>query len=376
MSADQTSPGHLPPELIANYRTNTLSPAELVLASRHLAVCEQCRRTAVRGSVVSRLISALGSEHLSFEQLESLVRNPAHAANGECLEHVTFCRTCAAELADLKAFRTTLGLTGRRKPRESLLRWLVPVVAIAIVLITFAGLEFVRQPAGIPAMEKPALVTSVRDLGGVVGVDATGQVRGVLGLETTDAQAVLEALRDGKVPAQPDMRDLSRTRETLLSGETNRPVLTAVGPTGTVVSSDRPLFRWKAPAGSGSFRIAVFDSDFNPVAASGPFAGTEWQPEKPMARGKTYIWTISGTVGGVSVTAPQSPEPEARFRVADQALAEAVLQRAAKSDLAYSLAAWKAGMKEEARTALARLMEKNPGTKELARLATAMAAEH
>lgn len=369
MSADQhISPDHLSAEVIGRYRARSLGQSELILAWRHLAACEQCRRVAVRGQEVSRLISALGPEHLSFEQLENLVRHPAHAANGECLEHVTFCRICAAELADLKAFRATLGLTVRHKPHQTALRLLIPAVAIAIVLLTFAGLESVRHPAGVPAAEKSAAVAPVKNTGGLEGVDLAA-------LDASDRQAITEALRDGKLPPQADMQDLMRKRETLLSGSTTRPVLTVVGPTGTAVSTDRPLFRWQAPAGSGSFRVAIFDSDFNPVATSGPVAGTEWQPEKPLTRDKTYIWTVSGTVGGVKVTAPQAPEPEARFRVADQTQAEAVQKLAEKSDLAYWLAAWKAGMREEAGAAMNRLLDKNPGSKELERLAAAMGAK-
>lgn len=335
------------------------------MAWRHLAACEECRRVAVRGQEVSRLISALGPEHLSFEQLENLVRNPADAANGECLEHATFCRVCAAELADLKAFRATLGLTVRHKPHQTALRFLIPAVVIAIVLLTFAGLEFVRRPAGAPVVQNSASEASVKSTGGLVGIDLAD-------LDASDRQTITEALRDGKLPAQTDMRDLVRNRETLLSGGTTRPVLAVAGPTGTVVSTDRPVFRWQAPAGSGSFRVALFDSDFNPVTTSGPVNGTEWQPEKPLARDKTYIWTVSGTVGGVKVTAPQSPEPEARFRVADQAQAEAVQKLAGKSELAYVLAAWKAGMRQEAGATLSKLLEKNPGSKELERLAVAM----
>lgn len=74
------------------------------------------------------------------------------------------------------------------------------------------------------------------------------------------------------------------------------------------------------------------------------------------------------------MTAPKAPEPEARFRVASAADAELVEPLAGQSDLAFALAAWKPGMRQEAREAVARLAEQTPGSVPVQRLAAAMAA--
>jgi hypothetical protein len=120
--------------------------------------------------------------------------------------------------------------------------------------------------------------------------------------------------------------------------------------------------------------VAVFDADFNEVATSSSLRSTQWQPGKPLSRGKVYIWTVMATVGGESVTAPKAPAPEARFRVASVDDAAAVSSLAAESDLAFALAAWKLGMTDDARAAVALLRESNPSSAELARVAERMAA--
>jgi hypothetical protein len=81
-----------------------------------------------------------------------------------------------------------------------------------------------------------------------------------------------------------------------------------------VVASDRPTFRWTAPAGT-AVSVQVFDEQFRPVADSGPTTAREWTPAQPLPRGKTLLWQIRTADGTI---APAPPLPEARFRVVSE----------------------------------------------------------
>ncbi len=362
---------HITPELIGKYRAKTLAPTELVSVTRHLAICDTCRRQAVRGAESARLAGALGPRHLTFEQLETLVRQPA-LAHGEDLEHITFCGVCASELADLRVFRDTLGLkTTERKP--SFVRFLLPAGAFAIAILTFVGLQLNKSPES-PRTTRPesSLTSIVLDRNEKLGLDAAGRLHGLETFPTAEREIIAEALRAGTLPPQRDLREVLRGRETQLGGEATPVALLPAGPVGTVVPSDHPVFRWKAPAGASAFRIAVFDTDFNPVAESGNVTGTEWQPANALVRGTIYVWTVSATIAGKTVTSPKAPEPEARFQVASLADAEAVETLAKASDLASALGAWQRGMREEALTTIERLQGQNQQSKELQKLRATM----
>ena len=85
---------------------------------------------------------------------------------------------------------------------------------------------------------------------------------------------------------------------------------------GTAVMTDRPTFRWKPVAGASRYVVAIFDENFNQVAASPAITAAEWQLDQPLPRGRVYNWQVSATVGGKTVHSPVPPAPEARFQVA------------------------------------------------------------
>jgi hypothetical protein len=79
----------------------------------------------------------------------------------------------------------------------------------------------------------------------------------------------------------------------------------------SMVATDRPTFRWTAPAGT-SVSVQIFDEHFRPVADSGPTTARQWTPAQPLPRGETLLWQIRTADGRI---APAPPLPEARFRI-------------------------------------------------------------
>jgi hypothetical protein len=111
----------------------------------------------------------------------------------------------------------------------------------------------------------------------------------------------------------------------VLLGEPGEPkTFDLSAPLGTAVINDHPTFRWQAARGATHYVVSVFDDSFHKVAESPAVSATEWQPAKPLARGRIYLWQVSATIGGEIIRSPVPPAPEARFQVAGADAAAAV----------------------------------------------------
>ena len=146
-------------------------------------------------------------------------------------------------------------------------------------------------------------------------------------------------------------------------GGAEQNTLAPIGPTGVVIESDQPTFRWRPVDGGHDYVVTIYDSRLRSVQNSGPLDATEWTPPTPLARGAIYSWQISAMKDGRRVVSPKPPMPEARFRVLNRnAVAE--LDNAKKvhgrSHLAMGVLYWKHGLVNEAERELEALVRANP----------------
>ena len=106
---------HLSEGQFERYRQRRMSPAELLTADDHLAMCEACRRRlgdrqsleAAAAAIQSdfRAAECATTEHLSYEQLAAYLDNEITDLDREILEsHLENCRSCADEERDLREF--------------------------------------------------------------------------------------------------------------------------------------------------------------------------------------------------------------------------------------------------------------------------------
>lgn len=102
---------HLLTPQIEGYRQRTLSPAELLAADDHLAVCEACRHKLSREGQLQRAFTAVRTDlsaepgHLPYEQLAAYVDRSLSETDREMVEsHLELCRRCADEVRDLREF--------------------------------------------------------------------------------------------------------------------------------------------------------------------------------------------------------------------------------------------------------------------------------
>ena len=103
----------------------------------------------------------------------------------------------------------------------------------------------------------------------------------------------------------------------VLRGPVSAPEFTLQAPLSIEVPGGRPTFRWTPLAGAESYRVMVFDSDFNRVLDSGPLSGTEWMPDRPLPAlpAGIYTWQVKARRSGEEITAPGPTLPQAFFQV-------------------------------------------------------------
>jgi hypothetical protein len=152
---------------------------------------------------------------------------------------------------------------------------------------------------------------------------------------------------------------------TLLDSPQPAETLRQIAPVSVVVLSDRPAFHWQARQAAEWYRVEVFDESFNEVASSGRIAGTVWIPEQPLARGRLYEWQVRALSGGREIQAPAPPRKEARFRIADSAIAARIDAARHVQPVSHRLVAIlsaQAGLRDEAGREIDRLAAENPGS--------------
>lgn len=346
---------HLTVEQIAGFRARNLAPAELLELDRHVADCDACRVRLyenVHADTDLRDLRRDLAQHLAYDEVVACAEG---IAGSDVRRHLDECSMCREEVADLSRFRSDLNAPrADRTPtpiRQSAPRW-PAIAALAAGVLVVAGLAYwaMNQRPQLPPSDIAKLM-----------VPPPAEPA----LSPEQQQAVQLALATHKLERAAILDSIVGRPGVLLGAPGSAAQFQLTAPMGTTVLMDRPVFRWQPAAGATRYVIAVFDEDFRKVAESPAVAGTEWQPEVSLPRGKVLNWQVTATIGGRAVRAPQPPAPEARFEVvgADTAAAIETARREHPANhllLAALLA--KAGAVDEASKELDALSASDPAT--------------
>jgi anti-sigma factor RsiW len=221
------------------------------------------------------------------------------------------------------------------------------------------------QQRSIQPIDNPPAspLLALNDNGGQVTLDNQGNLSGLEAVSGPERQAVAKALRTGRLDAPDALADLRGKNGTLMGNADNGQSFTITGPAATVVSTERPTFRWHALEGATGYTVKVYDKNFSPVDSSPTLKGTEWTPMRPLAGGKVYTWQVAAIKDGSEVVSPAPPMPEARFKVLSRAEAEEVtraLSESKASHLARGVIYTRAGLLAEAEQEFEALLKLNP----------------
>jgi len=353
---------HLSFDQLASFREGALHGAELLAADDHLAVCGDCRARLHPGSCAAKgwaefgrglQASSLAAEpHIAFDSMRAYVDGEASQADRLRLEtHLLECPACRAEVDDLKAFAVRLQAAPKAPARLN--RYLIfgPIAAMLL-----AGL-FLMRPHSAPA---PVFTIALQDGGKTVGLDQQGRLVGVAPAD--DAATIITALREGKIDVS--LPEGLRTNRSVLLGGPGETRFRVLSPMGEAVLADRPEFRWDPVEHARAYKVQVFDPDYQLVASSPEVATASWVPEHPLARGKRYAWQVTAMGSGPAVTAPQPPDPEARFEVVAAAQAGAIetARQAGAGHLELGIRYAHAGLCREALSEIDALGRENSGS--------------
>ena len=264
-------------ELIDGYLRGTLPPDPLLEVDAHLASCESCRQAAesdqatAAGVWRSALAHGLAIEHPSYEQWEAYVDNRLDPADREVIDtHVVDCRSCAAELGDLRLLKAALSVAepidrvpGRLGWLTSMLRTpllgtalLGAVVGVGLILWAFLPQssgsrtsDVALNPAAAPdARTSPGIIARLEDVNGSIVLHADGGLEGLPSLPESEREAVVQALQ-GRLPAPTGLRDVITKGQTLMGADAARATFAPRAPLATAVESNQPEFMWSALSG-------------------------------------------------------------------------------------------------------------------------------
>ena len=136
-------------------------------------------------------------------------------------------------------------------------------------------------------------------------------------------------------------------------------IFSLIGPVGETVLETAPEFRWDKAAGAESYKITIFDQEFNEVLTATVF-DNRFKPDVTLPPGAKYLWRVAAQTAGGEIIAPSLPQPPAIFQIASKT-AEIRIQSLKKSDDQFKLAQFYAreGMLELAHCTLNRILLQN-----------------
>jgi hypothetical protein len=299
------------------------------------------------------------------------------------------CAACRDDVRELESFSRTLHFTQERSSLvrrlgDQLRSWqpwnmrvLVPAAALGgmllVVLLRVPTLP-PEQPAASPPVAAAPPAVTIRDGSQVVSIADNGTIGGLDTLSGSTRDLVERAVKSRQVDA-PALSDLTGPRGVLLGTPTAEETSAAsLSPAGTVVESDRPLFKWVGSR-SARYLVSVYDESFNEVGKSGWISTTEWAMSRPLRRGQRYSWQLTVRRNGVETIVPVPPAPEVRFRVlgADESNeVRDIRSTHGESHLVLVITYARLGLLDDADREMQALLEQNPNSPIVAELAASL----
>jgi anti-sigma factor RsiW len=422
---------HLSDQQIVSYHQANLEPAELLAVVDHLGRCATCRERTVSAEQLRSAFDSLSTglqtaadkdpAHLAPEKMAAYLDEQLDEVDRSIADdHLELCKQCREELIDLRTLNALTGapskepaataaLTKRNglfRFSRSSIRWL-PLPAAALAALLVVGLLVIpsrnqlaelrerlkelqqsndalqRKDHSLPADRsgesptlslKPAPALALIDGAGVITLYKDGQLGGLESAPATYQELVKTVLTAQRVKLPSFLSDLVGKREVLM-GRSAGKAFFQILPVGTVVETDRPLFRWSPLIGATSYAVTIFNSATKQAISSSPLSGTEWTPPEPLERGGIYAWEVTATKDGKEFTAPVPPHPQAKFKVLELArVRELNLAKEAHRDsrLIMGILYAQSGLLEEAERELEALIDANPDSLTARKLLTSL----
>jgi len=412
---------HLTETQVSLFRERALGPTERERIDSHVAECESCLRRILPSEdsalVYSELTEALLPDsadepfHLSNAEVRRYTNGSIDQADRVIFEsHLDLCDQCSEAVHLLAASSPTESVSSSARPaeipaRSAAFQFTPARVAAAVSVAACLVLAFVvwlrwhsravdqttqqassQTPSNTPGSGSPtpaqaeapkgptsdqlAVALSLEDNGRKVQLDNSGKLIGLEELPEASRSLVRGVLAN-KTLSKPEVLDkLTTPSITLMDPTTRENTFALLGPSGTVIATDRPNLRWQALAGATSYTVSVFDADFNRVTRSAPLTATQWTTPA-LRRGMIYSWEVVAVRDGQEVRSPVAPAPRAQFKILEaEKLLELINLKKHRpiSHLTLGLTYARFGLLVEAEDQLQILARENPNSPVATRL--------
>lgn len=398
---------HLTEQEIEIYRRREDDPDRQTTAA-HLAVCPSCLQRVLEPANSALAVSALTEaflptagevpSHLSHSELQNYAAGSITEADKIiCESHIEICEECDAELRLLtrvhapRELPRTWTIWGLTPARLAAAIALIGLLTLAVLVLWQRSSRSTRQESvknGVPGTPEsavppdyvapapavpssPPLVASLKDNNREISLDQDGKVTGLDGFDESTQRLVKSALAGEGLAKPKVLDDLSSAQIKLLDGAPSEVAFQLVGPSGKVITEQRPTFRWRPLSGANSYVVSIFDSNFNRVAQSPPLSATNWIVDHPLQRGQSYSWEVTATRDGKEIKAPVAPAARAQFKLleADKMNTLSKLkQQKPVSHLALGLTYARFALVNEAEAEFRKLVDENPDSATAKRL--------
>lgn len=354
--------GHLTSKELGEYWQRTLTPEALLEVSDHLQDCAQCREELLRARPATNSHDSVSYEDLAAAMEEDL--DPLH--RHEIAARLSNSPTAAAELADLLQFRDEMNelppqdYSVATPPLSRSRQWTNRALAVAAGFALGCGILWLTSTV------HRAVGLSLVDQGRPLTLKSNGQIDGLGAIPPNLQQAARDAVLLDKVDRPAFWIDLQAAEETLAGPPAPANSFRIIAPVGNVVESARPIFRWNKQPGATAYRVNLLRRKTGAVVSSALLdaKSTEWSPNEPLLPNETYEWEVEASRNGEMLAkAPSPPEPEARFRVLDDATRKSLKelrQKSGGSHLLMGLAYAHVGMRDDAEREFEELAHENP----------------
>lgn len=380
---DETVDRHPDSDTLLAFREHRLAGSVVAEVALHVGGCARCAKVepAAARTALEALVSPGGKTHLSDEQLDVLiderVQDPSYPVSAR---HAEVCAMCSAEVEDLRRFdadgQEDAGFSRFAQVRRSSQRWLI-AAAIAFTVVALSALVLLLRrttpdatpvaasnpPAPVPVTvtpPAPRVMASLADGAQRIALLEDGTIAGVdlrTPRDAEDARAVLS----GRTIAIPTF--IAAMPGAVRGGGAGAQPLRAIEPFRSAVLEARPRFSWTPVRDASSYRVAVFDADYEEIARSEVLHGTSWTPSKPLPAGVDFSWHVVADTGAGEISSAGSNRGEAVFRVlTPQEAAEVDLGEGQYRDshLLRGLLYSRHGLLHDAEREFRRLAEQNP----------------
>jgi anti-sigma factor RsiW len=352
--------GHSDEALFRRWKAGALSSGELAAAIEHWSVCERCWQIAQpwsgattedprahesrdEGRETDRAIDALtnlDSDHLAFAELMAYVdRSGDPESRLTASAHLGTCPMCRREAEELRPVP---------EARFGRMIAIAATVAMLIGIGAYLAVSAARPPrAGAPHTGSPRVTASLPTATATAAAPAPRDP-----IETLDPslRSIVSSIEADSLASWSVVASLARPQGQQRSPAGGAPSFRHdLEPSGTIVETDSPTFRWSGIDRDAAVTIQVFNDRYQLVAGSPAIRGAaSWACSTKLERGATYRWQITARSGTEQTVVPRAPEPPAAFHVLDGDTMNALTAaRHSGNDLDAGLLCMRAGLFEE-----------------------------